>query len=321
MSKVSIIVPVYKVEDYLDRCVDSIINQTYSDFELILIDDGSPDNCPQMCDEYAVKFNCVQVIHQENGGLSAARNSGIEWVLKHSDSEWITFIDSDDWIHPQYLESMIGACQKCKTDICFGRDYISDNYYISNNRNPNDKIYSTSTEEAFLNKALDANAICSRLFKKYLFNEIRFPVGKLHEDRFTSYRAYFQVEKVSVVDYPIYYYFVNDESIVHADWSPRKMDDLEAAENQLKFFKENNYPDSFEFILRDYIHLMVVDLKKIKNNQKYKRYERIIRNKLCHTLKEYEKELNMSFSKDFNTYKYAYPLIAKVYNRLKMLKK
>ena len=321
MPIISVVVPVYKVEKYLNRCVDSILNQTYKDFELILVDDGSPDKAPEICDDYAKKFDFIHVIHQKNGGLSAARNSGIEWVLENSDSEWITFIDSDDWVHPQYLESMVVACERYNTDICFGRDFISDSFYISDEYNPYEKIFIASTEEAFMNKTLDANAICSRLFKKFLFNEIRFPEGKLHEDRFTSYRVYFQVKRVSVVDYPIYYYFSNDESIVHAEWSPKKMDDLEAAENQLEFFKYNNYPVVFEFILRDYIHLMVVDLRKIKNNQKYQRYEKIIRNKLCHTLKTYEKVLNMNFSKDFNTYKYAYPLKAKVYNRLKMLKK
>ena len=103
MPKVSVIVPVYKVEKYLQRCLDSLLNQTFVDFDLILIDDGSPDKCGGICEQYADSDKRVHVIHQKNGGLSAARNSGIEWSIAHSGSQWITFVDSDDWVHPQYL--------------------------------------------------------------------------------------------------------------------------------------------------------------------------------------------------------------------------
>ena len=96
--KISVIVPVYNVQQYLHRCVDSILGQTFTDFELILVDDGSPDGCPAICDEYAVKDSRIHVIHQENAGLSAARNTGIDWVLATSDSQWISFVDSDDFI-------------------------------------------------------------------------------------------------------------------------------------------------------------------------------------------------------------------------------
>ena len=104
MPKISVIVPVYKVSEYLRRCVDSILAQTYTSFDLILIDDGSPDDCGDICDDYKKTDTRVQVIHQVNQGLAEARNVGIEWALKNSDSEWITFIDSDDWIHKDYLK-------------------------------------------------------------------------------------------------------------------------------------------------------------------------------------------------------------------------
>ena len=104
MPKISVIVPVYKVEKYLRRCIDSILNQTFNDFDLILVDDGSPDSCGDICEKYEKTDNRITVIHRENGGLSAARNSGIKWALKNSDSEWITFVDSDDWLHPDYLK-------------------------------------------------------------------------------------------------------------------------------------------------------------------------------------------------------------------------
>ena len=104
--KISVIVPVYKVEPYLRKCVDSVLGQTFKDFELILVDDGSPDNCGKICDEYAAADDRVKVIHQANGGLSAARNAGIDWVMAYSKSEYITFIDSDDWVADTYLERL-----------------------------------------------------------------------------------------------------------------------------------------------------------------------------------------------------------------------
>lgn len=107
MPTISVIVPVYKVEPWLWRCVDSILAQTYTDFELILVDDGSPDNCGAICDEYAAKDSRVHVIHQKNGGLSAARNAGIDWVFAHSDSRWLTFVDSDDWLYPETLQFLL----------------------------------------------------------------------------------------------------------------------------------------------------------------------------------------------------------------------
>ena len=117
MPKISIVVPVYKVEKYLQRCVASLLEQSFTSFDLILVDDGSPDLCGKICDQYAEKDNRIHVIHQKNGGLSAARNSGIDWSISNSDSGWITFVDSDDWVDPQYLECLYNAVKLYKTNI------------------------------------------------------------------------------------------------------------------------------------------------------------------------------------------------------------
>ena len=106
MPDISVIVPVYKVENFIHRCVDSILCQSFQDFELILVDDGSPDSCGIICDAYARQDSRIHVIHQKNGGLSAARNSGIDWVLANSDSHWLSFVDSDDWVHPDFLKAV-----------------------------------------------------------------------------------------------------------------------------------------------------------------------------------------------------------------------
>ena len=120
MPTISVIVPVYKVEPYLNRCVDSILRQTYQDFELILVDDGSPDRCGEICGEYARQDGRVHVIHKENGGLSDARNAGIDWVEANSDSQWLIFADSDDWVHPELLARLLDAATAfdLKISVC-----------------------------------------------------------------------------------------------------------------------------------------------------------------------------------------------------------
>ena len=117
MPVISVIVPVYNVEKYLHRCVDSILAQTFTDFELILVDDGSPDNCGKICDEYAEKDSRIHVIHKVNGGLSDARNAGIDWAFANSNSEWVTFIDSDDWVDKYYLEYLYNSILTHKTKL------------------------------------------------------------------------------------------------------------------------------------------------------------------------------------------------------------
>ena len=117
MPEISVIVPVYKVEQFLHRCVDSILSQSFADFELILVDDGSPDNCGAICEDYKAKDSRIHVIHRENGGLSAARNTGIDYVMAHSDSEWIAFVDSDDWVHPDYLRVLYDTAVQTRSDI------------------------------------------------------------------------------------------------------------------------------------------------------------------------------------------------------------
>ena len=315
---ISVVVPVYKVEKYLKRCVDSILNQTFKDYELILVDDGSPDNCPLMCDELAKKHNHIHVIHQKNGGLSAARNSGIEWALKNSDSEWITFIDSDDWVHPQYLESMLNANLKNNTQVCMGQFYFTEEYTLETDENPEDSIKCVRTEDAFTDETLDPNSACARLYKKALFKEIRYPVGKLHEDRYTTYKVLFQFKKTSVVAYPLYYYFENSDGITHSKWNARKLDDIEAAENQIGFFYSKKNDEMIVYMVNEYVSLIINNMRLIKNKKEFLKYERLLKKKLRTTVIDNKDILNFTYKNNFDILKYAYPIRAKVYRKLKL---
>ena len=239
MPEISVVVPVYKVEPYLKRCIDSILGQTYTDFQLILVDDGSPDNCGKICDEYAEKDTRIHVIHRENGGLSAARNSGIDWVFEHSYTEWITFIDSDDWVSLSYLNTLLELSKQYCVHVTIGGfipikdgEFVEDNYIISG------KEY--GPEEFWAEKQGNATVAWGKLYKTELFQSIRYPEGKLHEDEFTTYKLLFGEKKIAVTEYPLYRYYQSSVSIMRSDWTIKKLDGLEAYEEQMIYFKENN---------------------------------------------------------------------------------
>ena len=251
---VSVIVPVYKVEPYLRRCVDSIQNQSYRDFELILVDDGSPDNCGAICDEYAGKDSRIHVIHQENGGLSAARNTGIDWVMSKSHSHWLVFVDSDDWVHPQYLQQLYTAAEQtlCKMSVCgFLR--------TEGQALPEDadcSVAALSADDYYCGKYHEGvTAVAwNKLYHRSLFKTLRYPIGKLHEDEFTTYRAVYQAGKVAVISAQLYAYYQNPEGIMRSEWNPRRMHVLEAFEQQIAFAREQGNDRLLEKIVYQYIY-------------------------------------------------------------------
>lgn len=239
MSQISIIVPVYNVERYISRCIDSILVQSYDDFELILVDDGSSDSCGKICDEYAETDNRVIVIHQENAGLSAARNAGIDWAFRHSDSQWISFIDSDDWVHKEYLSCLFNAAcdHNAAVSVC--------NFYKTNGETPESDQNSLISqlwpvERLFVEYNIVATVAWGKLYKKSFFDSIRYPVGKIHEDEFVTYQILFRNEQIAVVMEALYMYYQNPLSIMHSKWSTRRLDILEALEERIDFFDALN---------------------------------------------------------------------------------
>lgn len=237
MANISVIVPVYNVEAFLSRCVDSILCQTYTDFELILVDDGSPDTCPELCDAYAAQDSRVHVIHQENGGLSAARNSGIDWAFANSTSRWLAFVDSDDWVHPDYLKVLYQTAEQtlCKISACgffrsTGESFPEQHYEVAMRVSSSDYYCGT-----FHNG--ETAVAWNKLYHKSLFKNLRYPVGKLHEDEFTTYQAIYQAGAVGTTPVVLYAYYQNPGGIMKSPWSPRRMHTLEAFEQQIAFAK------------------------------------------------------------------------------------
>lgn len=236
---ISIIVPVYKVEKYLDNCVRSILTQTYSDFELILVDDGSPDNCPKICDDYATNDDRIVVLHKQNGGLSDARNAG----LKIAKGSFVTFIDSDDYVANDYLETMMAMQQKYDVDIVVvGIETFLEGENPRINNNNKEYVYSgiEALEKMLYQNNLDSSA-CAMLLPIEIAKKYPFPFRKYHEDEFTTYKYYVSVEKVAVTTKPLYYYLQRKGSIMHT-FGQANIDELNAADNYVNFCKEQ-YPD------------------------------------------------------------------------------
>ncbi len=238
MPEISAIIPVYKVEPYLRRCVDSILAQSFTDFELILVDDGSPDGCPAICDEYAQKDSRVHVIHQQNGGLSAARNAGIDWAFANSDSQWLTFVDSDDWVHSRYLETLLDAAKSLGAQIAACYCHLTTTE--SEEQEDIEMAQLLCPEDYWTTVPFPVHSTC-KLFNKDRFLSLRFPEGRLHEDQFTTYRALFSVSTIASIPTKLYYYFQSPSGITRSQWTPKRLDDIVALEEQLEFFERDRY--------------------------------------------------------------------------------
>ncbi len=256
MPKISVIVPVYKVEAYLEKCVQSILSQPFSDFELILVDDGSPDNCPVMCDEYAKSDRRVVVLHQPNGGLSAARNAALDWAFVNSDSEWVTFIDSDDWVHAAYLERLYCAANDHHVAVAVSRFRRTRGEDPFEQRDM-DNVTVISPEEFYVADRVTAIIACGKLYKKECFQSIRFPVGALHEDEFVTYQVLFRSAKIAVLEEPLYAYFINDQGIMRSENVLRKMAVLKAFEEQKTFFKEHGFDKALTCHLKNEMRVLL----------------------------------------------------------------
>ena len=211
---VSVVVPVYNVERYLDQCVESILGQSYKNFELILVDDGSPDHCGVMCDRYAASDSRIVVLHKQNGGLSDARNTGIQAAR----GQYITFIDSDDYIDRDYLQYLMNAAldtganivqaQMTRTECELGQTKNDPGIYDS--REAFSRLMTWNNVEVYA---------WGKLYRIELFREIRYPVGRINEDCCTTYKLILRSEKVAIIDNIVYYYRITPNSILNSDFN------------------------------------------------------------------------------------------------------
>ncbi|MBQ8184491.1 MAG: glycosyltransferase family 2 protein [Lachnospiraceae bacterium] len=241
---ISVIIPVYKVEAYLRRCVDSVLAQTYEDLEIILVDDGSPDGCPAICDEYARTDARVQVIHQKNAGLSGARNAGLE-IAKGA---YFSFIDSDDYVTPDFIESLYEACISTGSDMSLCRwTYVHGEAIPEAGSDREQQAVTTFTgRELLANLYIPDGAYYvvawNKLYKRELFEEIRYPLGLIHEDEATTHKIFHKVKQGAFVDRPLYGYFVAPSSITRG-FNPKRLDWITGVWERLDFLEEHDYTE------------------------------------------------------------------------------
>lgn len=280
---ISIIVPIYKVENYLRKCIETIMNQTYKNIEIILVDDGSPDNSAQICDEYAQQDNRIVVIHQKNGGLSNARNSG----LNIAKGEYIGFVDGDDYIENDMYETLYNAIKENNAQMA-----ICDFYIVNEKQEeiPNEiktemkediKIF--NKKEAMEEMLIDKNIrgyVWTKLFKKDCFKNLRFPEGKNYEDIAISIKCFEKTEQIVYINKQKYYYLQRANSIDHVKSEKNLSDALDVSYERYKYVKEN-YPELKENNIYAFIHRILCvykDLKKMNYMNVYycKKYVNMI---------------------------------------------
>lgn len=271
MQKVSVVVPIYKVEKYIHRCIDSIINQTYSNLEIILVDDGSPDNCGEIIEEYANSDSRIIIIHKKNGGLSDARNNGMEYVT----GEFTLFVDSDDWLDTKMIEDMVNNSLKYNADIVQTAFYYAyddyllfDNRYFSKDAPPIILNNISLMSELIINERVK-NFAWGKLYKTSIIKDIPFEKRVLFEDVFWAHKVMHRVNSYILLNKPVYYYYQRSDSIV-ATYSTRSLDiikGLKERHNFIEEFYEDLTDESYKVILKTcliHYNLLLVNWKKDK---------------------------------------------------------
>ena len=252
MALISVISPVYNTEKLLPRCLDSILSQSFQDFELILVNDGSKDNSGNICEAYAAKDSRIHVIHQNNSGVSAARNAALEWVMENSDSKWILFVDSDDWVHPQIMETLLNLAvtYQVRVSAC-GFLETSDGTLVVNEAQLQPELW--DAREFYYRQPMLGTVPWGKLYAKECFADIRYPVGMYFDDEFVTYRILLAQEKIPMVTAPMYGYYINPEGLTKRPWTMRRLDVWKAYEEQIVFFEKLGDGQLLRFRYREYI--------------------------------------------------------------------
>lgn len=261
---ITVIVPVYNVSAYIEKCIKSLIDQTYDNLEIILVDDGSTDASAILCDQYSDKDKRVCVYHKKNGGLSDARNYGIE----HAHGEFYAFVDGDDWVHPQMYEILYTFMKQENVDIVtcgFERESLSFSEKYIDIKNID---YQVLTKEQAISDIESPLVVAwNKLYKKYIFEKCRYPVGKLHEDEFVIHKIFWQCNKVLVLRTPLYFYTERENSIIAKLTEKRIYDALAALEDRVYFAFQHQWTEVMIAVVERYCDYAIARYYDIKNEK------------------------------------------------------
>lgn len=260
---ISIIVPIYNVEKYLRRCIDSILNQTYNDLEIILVNDGSTDLCASICDEYSVLDNRIKVIHKKNGGLSSARNAG----LRIASGDYISFVDSDDWIEPHMYETLLKNVINYKAQISSGGVtdlFEKDDAYIpiKSTFNGNIEIVYDNKEESIKRFLSSPWAAWGKIYHKSIHEDIFFPEGEINEDEAIALKLLNRCERVVYTNESMYNYIKRPNSITTTSFNRSKLDWYKHCKQDLESI-EKEYIDLIEYAHERYIRSIMWSIRSM----------------------------------------------------------
>lgn len=315
MATISVMMAAYNAEKYLRRALDSILAQTFRDFDIIVVDDGSKDATGAIADEYAAKDSRVHVLHQANSGVCVTRNNCIDWTYRCSDSQWIIFADSDDWMHPEMLERMLRAAEENGAHIC------ACGYQETTGPDP--KIDPKDLEPQVWKpmdfyRASYVNAImtCCKLYHKSCYVDIRHPVDNYFDDEFVSYKMLYAEEKMVVIPAPLYAYFINTEGLTKRPWNPKLLDAWVAYEEQIAFFRDKGEEELVSFRYRGYLENAMVNYRaanQAPDTPEIQAARKRIRRKIRQLLRRMRRQGCLSYQFDFDTILEFYPIQTRIY--------
>ncbi len=260
--KISIIVPIYNLEPYLNGCIDSILSQSFSDFELLLINDGSTDGSGSICDEYADNDNRVKVIHKEYGGVSSARNTGINAAT----GEYIGFVDGDDYIEAKMYSNLYALSSKTNSDIAIcklGR-VVNGTLINSGEEEFVKELNHVESMNELFKGALYRFSLCNKLFKRSCFDKIQFPEGRIHEDLSTTYRLFANANKAVYTSYIGYMYVKRENSILTSTFSEKRLDAF-LGWDEILVFMSKKYPQLSETVFSSFGYWCVDNVYYVLN--------------------------------------------------------
>ena len=304
MPQISVIVPVYKCEEYIDRCVNSILNQTFSDFEIVLVDDGSPDKSGIICDEYAKKDSRIIVIHKENGGQASARNLGV----KNAKSDWLCFVDSDDAIHPQALEklywSVLSNDAKIGTCNLQQGEQLPDNFSLKfENLSPKTLILN---EESLLNLSKNVRyyywVIGGKLLHKSIYEKYPLTEGRIYEDNAVVCKWLYEAGKIAILDEKMYFYYTNTSSTTKKRFAKNQLDVLWAFREQIEFFDSLGYEKMLKYLCTYFFEISANLYHRIKTENGERQLISIIKNNEAYLRCAYPEYTNLSYEQKLYYY-------------------
>jgi len=312
---ISIIVPVYNGEAYIEKCFNSILKQTHENLEIIIINDGSKDSSPEICDKFAELDNRIKLVHQTNRGLSSVRNKGIEMAS----GDLIGFVDSDDSIHPNMYEMLLNNLRDYEADIAMCETTkvydtnINEHIKESNKTIRKQQIYTFNQEEAFKNLFNEKNLVTvvpwNKLYKKEIFKHVRYPDGKVHDDEFVIHHIIQTAQKFVFTDAILYYYYHNKYSFTNEKYKLSKLDALEAIKDRVLFFEKYEYNHLLQKGINNYLHLTIIHYYLV---QKHYPLEKEVKKKLTQEFKtvfiKYNDILSMENKKELRLF-FVHPIL------------